>query len=164
MPKPFSKPRGTSSSAPGSERSFTVTVKSLRNPPLDLRLTSQEPNTSILDIKAAVAEQAGLAPNKIKILHKKKPVLESKVLKDLAGEGETTIELSIMVLGGAAATVASKVSGAEAEVAQGASGSQELETKEFWDDLKGFLLQRLRDEKQAEELFDTFEGAWKAKR
>ncbi|KAK8094367.1 hypothetical protein PG997_001052 [Apiospora hydei] len=114
---------------PGSERSFAVVIKSLRNPPLDLKLTSQTPNTSVLDLKAAVAaELAGSVPlEKIKMLYKKKPVVDSKVLKELAEEGgPTTLEFSVM----------------------GTSGSDTLESPEFWDDLKGFLLQRIRDEKE----------------
>ncbi|KAK8130060.1 hypothetical protein PG999_002440 [Apiospora kogelbergensis] len=145
--KPMSKPknRGVGDGGPpGSERSFTVVIKSLRNPPLDLKLTSQTPNTSMLDLKAAVAAElaGGVAPEKIKLLYKKKPVVDSKVLKELAEEGgPTTLEFSVM----------------------GTSGSETLQSPEFWDDLKGFLLQRIRDEKEATKVFDTFQTAWKAK-
>ncbi|KAK8107609.1 uncharacterized protein PG998_009622 [Apiospora kogelbergensis] len=167
--KPMSKPknRGVGDGGPpGSERSFTVVIKSLRNPPLDLKLTSQTPNTSMLDLKAA-----GVAPEKIKLLYKKKPVVDSKVLKELAEEGgPTTLEFSVMVMGGAAlaasasATATEKTAeAAQADVAQGTSGSETLQSPEFWDDLKGFLLQRIRDEKEATKVFDTFQTAWKAK-
>ncbi|KAI0831556.1 cell-cycle control medial ring component-domain-containing protein [Hypoxylon sp. FL0890] len=159
MPKPMSKRKATSV-APGQERSLTVLVKSLRNPPLDIKLTSQTPNTSILEIKTSVSKDSGIPVDKMKLLHKKKPIPDSKVLKDLAGEGETSVEFSVMVMGGAAAI---KNTPANAEVAQGESGGEVLQTKEFWDDLKGFLLQRIRDEKTAGELADTFHAAWKAR-
>ncbi|KAI1210569.1 cell-cycle control medial ring component-domain-containing protein [Annulohypoxylon truncatum] len=159
MPKTMSKTK-PHAVAPGQERSFTVLVKSLRNPPLDVKLTSQTPNTSILDIKASVSKDSGIPVDKMKILYKKKPTPDSKVLKDLAGEDETSIEFSVMVMGGAAAI---KSPPAHPDVAQGLSGGEVLETKEFWDDLKGFLLQRIRDETTAGELASTFQAAWKAR-
>lgn len=171
MSKPQSRSGPGPGGPPGSERSFTVVIKSLRNPPLDLKLTTQTPNTSMLDLKAAVAaELAGnVAPEKIKMLYKKKPVVDSKVLKELAEEGgPTTLEFSVMVIGGAAATAAAPsapktAEAAQADVAQGTSGTDTLESPEFWDDLKGFLLQRIRDEKEATKIFDTFQTAWKSK-
>lgn len=161
----MSKPNSSASqSAPGSERSLTVTLKSLRNPPLDLRITSQPLNTSVLDLKQKVVEETGAPLDKIKLLYKKKPVVDSKVLKELVGEdASTTVEFSVMIMGGAAAAV-KKDSTASADVAQGTSGTATLETTEFWDDLKGFLLQRIRDEKEASELFETFQLAYKSKK
>jgi len=35
-----------------------------------------------------------------------------------------------------------------------------VESSAFWDDLRGFLLQRVREEKQADELFSLFLRAW----
>ncbi|KAF3071018.1 hypothetical protein GL218_00701 [Daldinia childiae] len=160
MPKVMSK-RKASTVAPGQERSLTVLVKSLRNPPLDIKLSSQTPNTSVLDIKTAVSQDTGIPIEKMKLLHKKKPIADSKVLKDLAGESETSIEFSVMVMGGAAAI--KTTTPAQSDVAQGQSGNDVLDTKEFWDDLRGFLLQRIRDEKTADELTNTFQSAWKAK-
>lgn len=163
MAKPMSKRLAL---APGQERSVTVLIKSLRNPPLDIKLTSQSLNTSVLDIKTAVAEQASLLADKIKVLHKKKPVPDSKVLKELLGENDVSIEFSVMVLGGAAAAAAavpaaSAAPEAEQPVeganpAQGTSGEAVLATDEFWTDLRGFLLQRIRDEKITEDLFAKF--------
>lgn len=166
MAKPMSKRVAL---APGQERSITVLIKSLRNPPLDIQLTSQPLNTSILDIKTAVAEQASLLADKIKVLHKKKPVADSKVLKELLGEDDVSIEFSVMVLGGAAAAAAvpatSPAANAEqpieaANPAQGTSGEAVLATDEFWTDLRGFLLQRIRDEKITEDLFGKFLSSW----
>lgn len=174
MPKPMSKRVNL---APGQERSVTVHVKSLRNPPLDIKLTSQPlSTTSVLDVKTAVAEQAGLLADKIKVLHKKKPVADSKVLKDLIGDEESTVEFSVMVMGGAAAAAASPAASSPvatpsaadvadpAPVAQGESGEAVLESDAFWTDLRGFLLQRIRDEKITEELFGKFLSSWETSR
>lgn len=162
--------------APGQERSVTVHIKSLRNPPLDIKLTSQPLNTSILDLRNAVVARAGIPADKIKVLHKKKPVADSKVLKDLLGDEETSLDLSVMVIGGAASVgsaspASTPAAGATGEAAadaaatvgspaQGPSGEAVLQTDEFWTDLRGFLLQRLRDEKIAEELFGKFLSSW----
>lgn len=154
--------------APGQERSVTVHIKSLRNPPLDIKLTSQPLNTSILDVKNAVVEHAGIPADKIKVLHKKKPVGDAKVLKDLLGDEDTSVEFSVMILGGAAAAVpkAGKTeedpAAAAANPAQGLSGEAVLQTDEFWTDLRGFLLQRIRDEKITEELFGKFLSSWES--
>jgi ubiquitin-like protein 4 len=148
--------------APGQERSLTVSVKSLRNPPLDIRLSSQPLATSIHDIKSAVSDQTRIPVAKLKVLHNKKPVADSKVLKDLAGDDDVTLELSLMVLGGAAA-----VQDEDAEMAntaQGISGADVLRTEAFWEDLKGFLLQRIRNEQEAEALHQTFRTAWQSAR
>lgn len=155
--------------APGQERSITVQIKSLRNPPLDIKLTSQPLNTSILDVKTSVSEQAKIPVEKIKILHKKKPIPDSKVLKDLLSETESSIEFSVMVLGGAAAVAKTQEAHPEPEAskgvtAQGLSGEAVLQTDEFWTDLRGFLLQRIRDEKIVEELHGKFLASWDSDR
>lgn len=161
--------------APGQERSITVHIKSLRNPPLDLRLSSQPLNTSILDVKASVSSETTIPVDKIKLLHKKKPVADSKVLKDLLREDETSVEFSVMVLGGAAAAAppgpkteqdpaAAAAAADAASTAQGTSGEAVLQTDAFWTDLRGFLSQRIRDEKITEELFGKFLSSWEAGR
>lgn len=170
MPKTMSK-RKNASLAPGQERSLDVTVRSLRNPPLDLKMSSYPPNTSIHDIKAAVAERTGIAADKLKILHKKKPVPDSKVLKDLVADDDTAVEFSVMAMGGAAAAAGAGAGvgagaakpDAQSDVAQGPSGAEVLQTSDFWEDLNGFLLQRIRDEQLASELTNTFQEAWKAR-
>ncbi|KAH8907213.1 hypothetical protein BR93DRAFT_686399 [Coniochaeta sp. PMI_546] len=180
-----------SSSIPGSEPSLTVTLKSLRNPPLDLRLTSQPPTTSVLDIKNAVSQKTGLPLDKMRLLVRKKPVADSKILKELlASPEERTVEFSVMVLGGAASLAAAaaadaaggagnadkpagdmgaedKAPGGNGEedrhVAVGLSGTDVLKTDEFWTDLGGFLQQRIRDEKAAGEVVGVFRGAWEGR-
>ena len=44
---------------------------------------------------------------------------------------------------------------------QGESVHSILQTEEFWSDVKGFLAQRLRDEKEGERLAGMFREAWK---
>ncbi|ROW06551.1 hypothetical protein VMCG_04417 [Cytospora schulzeri] len=158
--------------APGQERSITVHIKSLRNPPLDIRLSSQPLNTSILDLKSSVSSETSIPTDKIKVLYKKKPVSDSKVLKDLLADDETSVEFSVMVIGGAAAAVVAaggakteeKEPAAAAAVAQGVSGEAVLGTDAFWTDLRGFLSQRIRDEKITEELFAKFLSSWESSR
>lgn len=158
--------------APGQERSITVRIKSLRNPPLDIRLSSQPLNTSILDVKTSVSSETTIPVDKIKVLHKKKPVADSKVLKDLLGEDETSVEFSVMVLGGAAAVASPAPKNEDdpaaaantASTAQGTSGEAVLQTDAFWTDLRGFLSQRIRDEKITEELFGKFLSSWESGR
>lgn len=148
--------------APGQERSVTVTLKSLRNPPLDIKLTSQLLNTSILDIKSNVSSQTRIPVAKMKILHHKKPVPDSKVLKDLLGDNDLTIEFSVMVLGGAAAIPPPEEPEQAPAADEPPKGAAAVETEEFWSDLKGFLMQRLKDEAEAEELSALFKSSWQS--
>ncbi|KAG9241307.1 cell-cycle control medial ring component-domain-containing protein [Calycina marina] len=143
----------------GAEKSYTITLKSLRNPPLDITLSSQAPNTSILSLKTAIEAQTSIPLSALRILHKKKPVGDSKVLKDLVGE-EEVIDFSVMVIGGAAVL---KKSTEEFEVpgaAQGESGHSLLAKGKFWEDLKGFLVQGLRDEGEGEKVYGMFRKAY----
>jgi len=39
---------------------------------------------------------------------------------------------------------------------QGASGMEVIESKEFWSDLEGFLMQRVRDEDRSTKLLQVF--------
>lgn len=130
-------------------------------------------STSIHDLKQTVAEQAAIAPEKIKLLYKKKPCADAKTLKELLAEGEVEVEFSVMVMGGSSST---PVGGGAAEVeengameeeeaaeglaAQGPSGEALLGTEEFWEDLRGFLMQRLKDQKMSEQLSGVFRRAW----
>jgi hypothetical protein len=156
----MSKPRTV---LPGQERSLTVTLKSLRNPPLEVKLTSQPLNTSVLDIKAQVAAQTRIPVDKMKILHNKRPLPDSKVLKDVVGEDEMRVEFAVMVIGGAAA-IQPDVGTAEEEVVAKASGWDALTTDAFWTDLRGFLEQRLKDETAAADLGRVFKSSWESSR
>jgi ubiquitin-like protein 4 len=159
MPKAMSKRKGVRVT-PGQERSLAVSVTSIRNPPFNLNLSSQSRSTSVQDIKATVAKETRIPEDKIKILHKKKPIPDSKVLRDLIAEDDEAIDFSVIVIGGASATVANPD---DQKAQQSLSGTDVLRTEEFWDDLKSFLLQRTRDEQVAAELMSTFESTWKAK-
>ncbi|KAK3343893.1 cell-cycle control medial ring component [Lasiosphaeria hispida] len=174
---PLPKPRrpdtttSTTTTAHPDPAVTSVRVRSLRNPPLDIALPALPLTTSALDVKTAVAAQVGADVGKLRLLYAKKVVADSKSLKDiLAGAGGPEggsggeVEFSVMVMGGAAALSKKKPAPVEetaAEpVAQGLSGTGVLETEEFWGDLKGFLQQRVRDEKTAEEAVGLFRGAW----
>src|SRR5579859_3799045 len=101
MPRPLPKKQKL---APGQERSLTVALKSLRNPPLDISLSSQPLSTSILSLKEAITSQTSIPVSKLRILYQKKPVPDSKILKDVVGEDTSNkVEFSVMVIGGAAA-------------------------------------------------------------
>ncbi|KAM3078078.1 hypothetical protein ACMFMG_002619 [Clarireedia jacksonii] len=156
MAKPFAKRQKL---APGQERSISVTLKSLRNPPLDVELSALSPNTSILNIKESLSEKEGIAVDKLKLLYKKKPVGDAKVLKEVIGEEDTEAEFSVMVMGGAASVKKPETS-EKAPVAQGPSGTEVLAGGEFWDDLKGYLVQRLRNEEQGHKVYGIFRKAW----
>lgn len=156
--------------APGQERSVKVRLRSLRNPPLDMICSDQSMSTSIHDLKQTVAEQAAISAEKIRLLYKKKPCADSKTLKDLLAEGEVDVEFSVMVMGGSSSST--PVGGAAEEpvgmeeapdgaaAALGPSGEALLKTEEFWEDLKGFLMQRLKDQKMSEQLSGVFRRAW----
>ncbi len=163
MPQPMKKKQKL---APGQERSINVSLKSLRNPPLDISLQIQPLSTSIHDLKQTVSEKAEISTDKIKLLHKKKPCSDSKTLKELVAEEDSEVEFSIMVMGGAS-TASPERAGTPAVVppvdtpaAQGPSGEKLMETDEFWDDLKGFLTQRLKDQGEGEKVFGIFKSAW----
>lgn len=95
-----------------------------------------------------------------------------EILGDDEG-GASEIEFSVMIIGGVAANMGQgdegggngegdmDVDGPPAMVAQGPSGKEVLETEQFWGDLKGFLIQRLRDEGMAEELWCLCREGWK---
>tara|TARA_R110002003_G_scaffold33_5_gene2088 strand:+ start:14869 stop:15333 length:465 start_codon:yes stop_codon:yes gene_type:complete len=135
--------------------------------------------TSIYDLKSQYATQASLSAAKIKILYKKKPVTDSKTVLDVIGSEVTgDVEFGVMVMAGAAAgtPVTSPPAAAPSEAdkglaaghseggpaAQGPSGREVVATEEFWGDLKGFILQRTRDEPEAERLGGIFRSAWES--
>lgn len=192
MPKPMTPSSSSSSSssqqppttASQKEKTVSITLKSLRNPPLELKLQDQSLDTSVLDLKNAVARELGLdGVGKVRVLWRKKPCADSKTVKDVVGgelsaEGgeEGVVEFSVMVIGG----VGGGGGGADGEkkvepkmemdvdttppvVAQGPSGEEVLGTEEFWEDLRGFLVQRLRGGGKAGEVFEAFRGCWRGR-
>ncbi|KAI9763007.1 MAG: hypothetical protein M4579_000070 [Chaenotheca gracillima] len=171
MPRPMKRRK---TNVPGQESAVDVSLRSLRNPPLDIRLPNLPISTSVYDLKQAVSEQSQIPRDKIRLLFKKKPCPDSKVIKDLVEEGAGSAEFSVMVIGGAAATTsttskepsgeAATTSGQEGvvdpPVAQGPSGTDVLQSEDFWEDLRGFLMQRLRDEGEAQKISQVFKQAW----
>lgn len=173
--RPRLSPAPSHTTNPGAAPTVTIALKSLRNPPIDLRLAGQSPGTSIHDLKVAVAEQLGeKATEKIRVLYKKKPCADSKTIAEVVGE-ETKggdVEFAVMVIGWMApqvpevteaAAVGADAGTSEAPVAQGVSGEAVVETDEFWGDLKGWLLQRVRDEGVAAEALGCFRQGWQAR-
>jgi len=157
MPRPLIKKQNL---APGQERSLSVTLKSLRNPPLDITLPSLPLSTSILFLKDSISEQTSIPTTKLRLLWNKKPVQDSKTLKDVVGEAYegVKVDLGVMVIGGAAAAV-KREEEVEPKVVGVGSGGEVLKTEEFWEDLKGFLVQRLKDEGEGERVWGVFRKA-----
>ncbi|KAJ5873023.1 uncharacterized protein N7529_005376 [Penicillium soppii] len=183
-PHPPMPKKVKSAHAPGSSKSITVRVKSARNPVLDFVISNAPlSTTSVQDIRDAVRArvtdaQGGQVPlEKIKILYKRKPVSGTgktlaEVLADepaiLAGGKE--VEIGVMIIGGAQAIESSVAQPEAAEkrdesppkAAVGPSGEEVLRTDAFWDDLQGYLEQRLKDGDEAKRLRSVFNDAWKA--
>lgn len=173
-----------SAHAPGSSKSITVRVKSARNPVLDFSIPNAPlSTTSVQDLRDAVQgrvtnPQGGqVSLEKIKILYKRKPVTGTgKTLAELLVDepavlaGGKEVEIGIMIIGGAQA-VESSPAQPEAPEKQdevlpkpvvGPSGEEVLRTEAFWDDLQGYLEQRLKDEGEAKHLRSLFKDAWKS--
>lgn len=138
--------------------------------------------TSIHDLKAAYGRETGVATEKLKILHSKKPCVDSKTLRDLLGDGAAgteSMEFSVMVMGGGVTGGSGTTSG-DGEQKAAAAGDQveqqdstppaapgsslvaDLGKDEFWDDLRGFLTQRLKDTSEGERLALVFREAWRS--
>ncbi|KAL2149482.1 hypothetical protein VTH82DRAFT_8133 [Thermothelomyces myriococcoides] len=132
--KPFSKPRpsGTTSSSTNAGANTTssssssssspadtvdVTLRSPRNPAFEISLPATAAATSLAELKERLADETSIPLDKIKLLHNKKPVPDTKLLRDLVGQQQqakeeeggagavstATLELGVMVLAGGAA-------------------------------------------------------------
>ena len=93
------------------------------------------------------------------MLHKKKPVPDSRILKEVAGAEEQKLELGVMVIGGSAV-----VKGGDEEVIPPVAGADEGMGEDFWRDLRGFLVQRLKSEELGERAVGVFKTAWKTQK
>ncbi|KAI9053831.1 hypothetical protein LZ554_002779 [Drepanopeziza brunnea f. sp. 'monogermtubi'] len=133
--------------------------KSLRNPPLDVTLSSQPLSTSILSLKESLSVETSIPIAKIRLLFNKKPAPDSKVLKDLVGEDESKVEFGVMVIGGSAALKRGGSEEVEPKVQEMGHGDEVVKTEAFWGDLKAFLVQRLKDEGEGERLCGVFKKA-----
>lgn len=136
-------------------------------------LERQALSTSVYDLKATYSKQTSTPIDKIKLLYSKKPVADSKTLKDVLGPAAekppTEMQFSVMVMGGTAAAPAiERVASPPAEapgpdmVAQQSppGGKEVLQTDEFWIDLAGFVKQRIKDEAEGERVAGLFRSAW----
>jgi ubiquitin-like protein 4 len=134
--------------------------------------------TSIFDLKNAYSTKSSIAVSKIKVLWNKKPVSDSKTIGEVIGQDAgTEVEFSIMIMGGGVTTGGTPVTNppavapSEAEkglgagpAAQGPSGKEVVASSEFWEDLKGFVVQRIRDEQEGQRLVSVFKAAWEKDR
>ncbi|KAF7718206.1 Cell-cycle control medial ring component [Penicillium ucsense] len=181
-PHPEMPKKTQQAQAPGSSKSVSIKVKSARNPTLDFSISNAPiSTTTIQDLKDAVRQRVSdahgnsVALDKIKILYRRKPVPGSgkTVAEVLADEPDTLaggkeVEFGTMIIGGAKTLDAVEPSSeviAEQDIpkpAVGPSGVEILKTDEFWDDLRGFLEQRLKDSDEAKHLAVLFKGAWRS--
>lgn len=156
-------PSTSSKKSSGSTPSLKIVLKSLRNPPLALSLSSESSLTSIHELKAAVVKELGSSAKleNIRILYKKKPCSDSKSVKEIVGDEDVgnEVEFTVMVIGGFIAPVNQQGTNPRT-TSQGPSGEEILRSEEFWEDLKGFLLQRVRDEEKAVEALNVFRECW----
>lgn len=136
--------------------------------------------TSIYDLKTAYTTSTSIPSSKIKILYKKKPVADSKTVAEVIGQDTASeVEFSVMVMGSAVAgatpaATPPAVAPSEDEnelagvgetvgsVAQGPSGKEVVASDVFWEDLRGFVVQRIKDEKEGGRLIAVFRKAWDA--
>lgn len=158
---------------------LSITLSPLRQTP-----TSPAPvtiaahsKTSIYDLKAQLATKTGYAADKLKILWERKPVTDSKTVTEATGAQSGSLEMGVMYVGaptsasssneGSAADrqpstsdakpVASANTGVdETPVAQGLSGKAVLDSEDFWEDLRGFVVQRVRDQGVADEAVERW--------
>jgi len=183
MPKPYSKRAQSPTSAKPSSASsatLTITLKPLRasaTGPNVVVVRDQTPDSSIYDVKAACAAQAGYAAEKVKILWERKPVSDSKTVKEVVGEDATPgaeVEMGVMFMGQATqapsggSAEASAVPAAEeqgdrresvyedASSAQAGHAEAVLESKEFWDELQNFVSQKLHNDSLTSKVVQGF--------
>ena len=168
--------RDPSSETAAADRTVTIMLKSLRNPPISLTLPSQPLSTSVIDLKSAIAKEVrAKSIDGVKVLYNKKPCADSKTIKDVIGEEEvpSEIEFSVMIMGGVAVPEQKTEVGGAAEggdkmevdqpPAQGSNVDEVMESDEFWNDLKSFLSQRLKNDGKADEVTNVFRQSWKGK-
>ncbi|KAG8924664.1 hypothetical protein FRC03_003344 [Tulasnella sp. 419] len=92
LPPPEKKLK--SSSAPGSQGGFTLTIKSTK-PPLTFQVTGVQPSDSVQQLKSALAEQHLRAPlpDSQRLLLKGKVLSDSKLLKEYSIDHTSTLTL-----------------------------------------------------------------------
>ncbi|KAF2630272.1 hypothetical protein BU25DRAFT_408245 [Macroventuria anomochaeta] len=189
--RPNPKTAGNASST----STINISLRPMKPTAPTLPLSAIDPSkTSMYDLKQQYSTSTSIPATKIKILYKKKPVAESKLVSEVIGTGAgSDVEFSVMVMGGATAgasapsgesPVGSPAAAAPSEsdkglagageganvgaaggaAAVGPSGKEVVATDEFWGDLKNFVLQRIKDEHEGERLVGVFKNAWEADR
>lgn len=168
------------------QKTITITLKPLRpTPSLPPSFPATPLSTSIYALKERIAADL---PGKtttaedIKLLYARKPASDAKTVAEVVGageddvlaggkgeEGEMEVEFGVMVMGGGGGA-GTGGEGREGEgeggggggisVAQGVSGEEVLSGDAFWDDLRGWLMQRVRDEAVAGEAWGVFKRGW----
>ncbi|KAF1942088.1 hypothetical protein EJ02DRAFT_503076 [Clathrospora elynae] len=183
--RPNPKP-SASDDASSPSTAISISLKPMKPTTPTIPLSGIDPRkTSIYDLKQQYASQTSIPAAKIKILYKKKPVIDSKTVADVVGtDAGAEVEFGVMVMGGGVASPsvagtpvtsppavaptegekglnsasAGETSGGAAAV--GPSGKELVATDEFWGDLKNFVLQRIKDEAEGERLVGVFKSAW----
>ena len=181
-PHPPMPKKVKTAAAPGSSKSIKIQLKSTRNPTLEFTLPNAPlSTTSVEDLKEAVqgrvvdGQDSKIPLEKIKILYKRKPVSNKTVAELLSDEpdmlsGGKEVEFGVMVMGGAkvvestSSTAAAAETGAAGEkpspsAAVGPNGKEVLQTDAFWEDLQGYLSQRIKDVDEAQRLRTLFQSA-----
>jgi hypothetical protein len=165
-----------------------ISLKPMKPSTPTVPLSAIDPaKTSVYDLKTQYATATSIPVAKIKILYKKKPVTDSKTVAEIIGaDAGGEVEFGVMVMGGATAgtpsgnsPVASPPAAAPSEadkglaaaaseasnsapVAAGPSGKEVVATDEFWTDLHNFVMQRTKDEHEADRLVGVFKSAWES--
>jgi len=181
--------------ANASPSTLNISLKPMKPTTPTLPFSAVDPTkTSVFDLKSQYATSTGIPAAKIKILYKKKPVTDSKLVSEVVGaETGTDVEFGVMVMGGATAGpatpsaespaespaaaapsesdkgLAGASAGANVGTAGGAAavgpiGKEVVATEEFWGDLNNFVLQRIKDEQEGERLVGVFRKAWESDR
>lgn len=178
MPQPMKKPSiASSSTSQNASSSVNITIKSSRNPQMELKLPDIDVGeTSVLELKERIAKETAVEGiEKIKVLWERKPISDSKTIKEVIGEegiGKGEVEFGVMIMGYTAPAPASTAGAlmvaagdkmdvdGDTTAAKGPVGDDTLGGEEFWRDLRGFLQQRLKDESLGEDAFRVFRDAW----
>ena len=171
MPRPMTKPSSSSTSSTNPSSTLVhITLRSAKNPPLELQLKDVDASTvTVLELKEKIVSElkGGAELGKVKVLWEKKPVSDAKTVKEVIGaEAKAEVELGVLIMGykapNAGVAAASAGQKGTAEAASGKEAGEALD-EGFWGDLKGFLQQRLKDQGKADEVVGVFKGAWEAK-
>ncbi|GAB1743208.1 hypothetical protein NU219Hw_g9064t1 [Hortaea werneckii] len=111
-PFPRKGPQSGDSTAASKSQNVTATLKPMRAGTGDATsIPDLTLETTLHEIKTRYAQLSGLAVEKVKVLHNKKPAGDLKTLREvLVGSGTkdvaniANVELSVMIMGGAAGT------------------------------------------------------------